>query len=713
MENIRQEFLKLTDSSTHKHIDTAIEYCKLQNPENKNIDNYLQTALEVGKICINDINLSDDTLIVAVLYFTLNRENINIDDINEKFSANIANILKGLLRIPDIQSAKLDMQAENFIKLLLTINPDINSILIKLAEVLNTLRNVHTKPVEMQKNIASIVSHLYAPMAHRLGLYAIKTEMEDLSMKYLNNTAYKEIAHKLARSKNEREAYIKAFIAPIQKELDKQKIKCQIKGRPKSISSIWKKIKTQGVDFEEVYDKFAIRIIIDSEGKNEKNDCWRVYSIITDWYKPNPNRLRDWISSPKLSGYESLHTTVIGPEQKWVEVQIRTERMDEIAEKGHAAHWKYKEKKEGSGSDWLAEIRKSLEQTDAEKDEEQAKNKALLYTDEIFLFTPKGDLRKAKFGHTVLDFAFSIHSDIGEKCTGAIINDKIVPIKHKLKNGDNIKILTAKNQKPRYEWLEIVQSGRAKSKIRKALKIDSYKDSELGKDIIKYKLSQLKIEFNDANVHKMCKYFDFKSYIDLYQAVGVGKLDISKLKKAFVKPEPELAKSDIDYNTDSEENTKKLIHSKDCLVIDDNLQSVDYQLSKCCNPIPGDEIFGFVTVSKGIKIHKTTCTNSKDMTSRYPYRIIKAVWKDNVELDNFMAKIKITGYDNVGASSEILQIIANDFNINIRSINTQVIKNNMFNAFVLMSISNKKQLYDLINRLQKINDVAEVVRVNL
>ncbi len=714
LEQIRQAFLKIGNDNDILNINQAIDYVKLKNTDNKSIKNELQTALDVGKICINEINLNSQSLIASILYFAIDHNNIDLQDIENNFDTQTANILKGLIKIPDIQSDKLNMQAENFIKLLLTINPDINSILVKLAGILHKLRKAEKQDENTKKDIASIVSKLYAPMAHRLGLYAIKTEMEDLSMKYLYAAEYQNIAQKLEQTKNNREAYIKSFITPLKKELDKQNIKCEIKGRPKAISSIWRKIKTQGVDFEEVYDKFAIRVIIDSKGKNEKTDCWRVYSIITDWYTPNPKRLRDWISSPKLSGYESLHTTVIGPEQKWVEVQIRTERMDEIAERGHAAHWKYKEKKEGSGSDWLSEIRKSLEQSDNnEKDEEQVKNKAILYTDEIFLFTPKGDLKQSKNGYTVLDFAFSIHSDIGEKCTGAIINNKIVPIKHLLKNGDNIKILTSKSQKPRYEWLEIVKSGRAKAKIRKALKLNSYKDSELGKDIIKYKLSQLKIEFNDATISKLCKYCGYKSYIDLYQAVGVGKLELSKIKKAFVELDKPDEKQDIEPEQHLPQDVKQLIRSKDLLVIEDNLQTVDYHMSKCCNPIPGDRIFGFVTVGKGIKIHKTNCSNAKDMTQRYPYRVIKAVWKDNIEVDNFFAKLKIIGYDNIGVGSEITQIIANDFKIDIRSMNTQVVKNNMFNAFIIIRINNKKQLYDLIHRLQKVNDVTEVIRVNL
>ncbi|MDF1548129.1 MAG: RelA/SpoT family protein [Bacteroidales bacterium] len=713
IENIHQAFLKLVKQENSEILKTCLQYVEIQNNNNEELLLELNKSFAVSKICINEINLDRTISIACILNYSLPRTLIKIDEIQEKFGARIANMILGLTKIPDIQLNKLNIQTENFIKLILTISPDITSILIKLAEMLHLLRELKNEEEEKQFPIASVISTLYAPIAHRLGLYAIKTEMEDLSMKYLHAEIYKEIAKKLEKTKDNRNSYIKSFIAPLKKELEKHKINCEIKGRPKSIHSIWNKMRTQGVDFEEVYDKFAIRVIIDSKPENEKTDCWRVYSIITDWYKPNPHRLRDWISSPKSSGYESLHTTVIGPEQRWVEVQIRTFRMDEIAEKGHAAHWKYKEKKEGSGADWLVEMREALEKPTQLTDIEHDKNKALLYTDEIFLFTPDGDLRKLRAGHTVLDFAFSIHSDIGETCTGAIVNDKIVSLKHCLKNGDHIKILTSKTQKPRYEWLEIVKSQRAKSKIKRALKSIDYKDSDIGKDILKHKLSQLKIIFNDVNINNLAEQLGYKSSVDLYQAVGSGKFELNKIKKAF---------AEISDETDKQKENKKaqtieisedtLITSTDFLIIENNLQTIDYQLAKCCNPIPGDDIFGFVTVSKGTKIHKRNCSNAKDMISRYPYRVIGAKWNTKSEMSKFMAHIRITGRDNIGVTNSITEIISKEFKLNLRGITIHPRKDNQFEGVIVTTVNSKKQLDDLINRLRRIEDIMSVTRIS-
>jgi guanosine-3',5'-bis(diphosphate) 3'-pyrophosphohydrolase len=713
IESITESFFKLSNNEINEEIRLAIEFAKQENSDLNLLNVKLSGAFIISKICIREINLDDAIVITCILYFTIPAEKIDLKKLDEVFGQRVKNILHGLIKTSDIQLGKLSIQAENFIKLLLTISPDITSILVKLAEMLYLIRNLKNEEVERQVKIASVVSALYAPIAHRLGLYSIKTEMEDLSMKYLHPKVYKDIAKKLEQTKAYRDKYIKSFIHPLKKELDKQKIKCEIKGRPKSIHSIWNKMRTQGVDFEEVYDKFAIRVIIDSEPENEKTDCWRVYSIITDWYKPNPHRLRDWISSPKSSGYESLHTTVIGPEQKWVEVQIRTVRMDEIAEKGHAAHWKYKEKKEGSGSDWLAQIREALEKPEQLTDDEHDKNKAMLYTDEIFLFTPDGDLKKSRTGYTVLDFAFSIHSDVGEMCTGAIVNDKIVSIKQELKNGDHIKILTTKNQKPRYEWLEIVKSQRAKAKIKRVLKSTNYKDSELGKDIVKHKLSQLKIEFNDVNINKLSEQLAFKTSLELYQAAGSGKFDITRIKKAFAEIDAQTEKAkENKEQSNIEVSEDNLVESKDFLIIENNLQTIDYQMAKCCNPIPGDEIFGFVTVSKGTKIHKRNCSNAKDMISRFPYRVIKAKWNNEAEMSKFMVQLRIIGRDNIGVTASITEIISKEFKLNLRGITIHPRKDNMFEGIIVTTVHNKKQLDDLINRLKRVEDVTNVMRIS-
>ncbi len=675
--------------------------------------NKLNRAIELAKISVWEINLGRIAIISTFVYVFSDNEHYNDEEIGLFFGEEVEKIVSGLIKIPVIQLDKLSIQTEKFINLLLTISTDVRSILIKLAEMLFRLRNLKDSNTQEQIKTASEISVLYAPIAHRLGLYAIKTEMEDLSMKYLHTKTYKDIAKKLEATKAARNNYIEQFIAPLKEELLKQNIQCEIKGRPKSIFSIWNKMKKQGVEFDEVYDKFAIRVIIDTDLSQEKAKCWQVYSIITDKYIPNPRRLRDWISAPKASGYESLHTTVIGPEEKWVEVQIRTRRMDEIAEKGQAAHWKYKENKAGQGkSDWLGKIREVLEKPEKSFQQENNEDKAKLYTDEIFVFTPDGDLKRLHRGHTVLDFAFSIHTSIGEKCTGAIVNGRIENIRHVLKNGDEVKVLTSKNQKPKYEWLEIVKSPRARAKIKRVIKAEAYKDLDFGKEAVKQKLAQLKIGFNDININQLVNYFGFKSTLDFYQAVGEGKLDIHKIKKAFV----EISEKEHEEKHESESELRifsKAVNptrSDDFLIIENSLQTIDYHLAKCCNPIPGDEIFGFVTVSKGTKIHKKTCPNAKDMFTRFPYRIVEAKWNTERETGEFNVQLFISGKDKVGMINTITQIIAKEFKLNLRAITIHPRKDNLFEGVIITSVNNSKQLNNLIDRLKKIEDVYEVKR---
>ncbi len=686
----------------------------IEDFKTKPVVNKLETAVEISRISINEINLSSITIIAVFLYVFTQNKLFEKEKVEEIFGKEITGIVLGLTKIPVIQLDKLSIQTEKFINLLLTISTDVRSILIKLAEMLYYLRNLKNAHRNEQIKTASEISVLYAPIAHRLGLYALKTEMEDLSMKYLHPDIYKDIARKLEATKASRNQYIEQFISPLKKELAKQAVNCEIKGRPKSIYSIWNKMKKQGVEFDEVYDKFAIRVIIDTELSQEKAKCWQVYSIITDKYVPNPRRLRDWISAPKASGYESLHTTVIGPEEKWVEVQIRTRRMDEIAEKGQAAHWKYKENKAGQAkSDWLGKIREILEKPD--KSFQQSSNeedKAKLYTDEIFVFTPNGDLKRLHKGYTVLDFAFSIHTNIGEKCTGAIVNGKIENIRHVLKNGDEVKILTSKNQKPKYEWLDIVKSPRARAKIKRVIKAEAYKDLDAGKEAVKQKLSQLKIDFNDIHINKLVIYFGFKTTLDFYQAVGEGKLDIHKIKKAFAEIYEKENEEQVEEQSELRILNKKIDkqNQQDYLIIENNLQTIDYHLAKCCNPIPGDEIFGFITVSKGTKIHKKTCPNAKDMHTRFPYRIVEAKWNTEHETGEFNVQIHINGKDKVGIVSTITEIIAKEFKLNMRALTIHPRKNNLFEGIIITSVNNSKQLNNLIERLKKIEDVYEVKR---
>jgi len=687
----------------------------INKTDNINEVECLEKALNIAEIGRMEMNSGISFIISCILYYCINSEQISKLEILKEYNEEVADIIIGLQKTPNIELEKLNIQTENFIKLMLTISKDIRSILIKIAEHLYLIRNLKTESLSKQKKTATEISVLYAPIAHRLGLYSIKSEMEDLSMKYIHPQVYREIAKKLEKTKANRNKYIEQFISPLQKELKRYKIKCDIKGRPKSIYSIWNKMSKQDVNFEEVYDIFAIRIIIDSTVGSEKDKCWKVYSIITGSYKPNPNRLRDWISSPKASGYESLHTTVTGPEEKWVEVQIRTKRMDEIAEKGHAAHWKYKEKKEDKNkADWLSKMREALENKDDNNTNKSEKHKASLYSNEIFVFTPMGDLKKIKKGNSVLDFAFSIHSNIGETCTGAIVNDKIVTIKHILKNGDKVKILNSKKQKPKYEWLKIAQSAKARAKIKRVMKLVTHQDSALGKELVKQKILQLKLEFNDLNIKALYVFFKYKSDLDFYQDVGSGKFDIHKIKKAFTEiselknenNEKENAESKLKDITDVNYNA-----NKDHLIIVNNLNTIDYSLAKCCSPIPGDQVFGFITVSKGTRIHKKTCPNAEDMHTKYPYRIIKAKWNINAEQNKLRTQIRIIGKDKIGISNSIMEIISKEFKLNIRALNIQPRKNDMFEGILVTDIQNIKQLDNLITRLKKIEDIFEVNRI--
>jgi GTP pyrophosphokinase len=711
IEHFKNEFLKLSKIEDHESVINLINYL-VDDLEEKYLIKAFEDSLVVSKICINEINLEPSILISCILLYCIDYSKITQQELIDKVGQQHIEIIHELHKVPDIKPDKLNIQAENFIKLIITIIPDLRVILFKLAIMLFKLRNLKNENQEIRFQTATIIRSLYAPIAHRLGLYAIKTEMEDLTMKYLHPETYQDISKKLEKTKEKRNRYIDEFIAPIKKELAKQKIKCEIKGRPKSINSIWNKMRSQGVEFEEVYDQFAIRVIIDCKLENEKTDCWRVYSVITDWYKPNPLRLRDWISSPKSSGYESLHTTVIGPDQKWVEVQIRSVRMDEIAEKGQAAHWKYKEKKADQESDWMLKVRTALEKPDTEEDKEHDKNKAMLYTDEIFVFTPEGDLRKLHIGYTVLDFAFSIHSNIGETCTGAIVNNKFVSIKNELKNGDHVKILTAKTQRPRQEWIEIVKSQKAKNKIKRFLKSIDYKDSDEGKDLLKNKLSQLKLEYNEENVKKLSDYFGFKSSLDLYQSIGSGKIEIPKIKKAFAdialqeeKQKEETGPMDLEIT-----DFVKKASNHDFLIIENNLQTIDYQIAKCCNPIPGDDIFGFITVSKGTRIHKKSCSNALDMITRYPYRVIKARWNKDAEDSKFVVQIRVTGRDNIGVTNSITQILANEFKLSLRALTIHPRKENTFEGIIVTTVNDKKQLDELISRLKRVDDIISAER---
>jgi len=662
----------------------------------------------IAEIAVNEIHLAGKALCSIFLY----KWNIEEDNISEFFHPKVAQIVEGIHRLGRIDKSNLAFNQENFIKLILTQADDVRAILIDLAEKMYYTREIKNASAEDQTEICKEISNLYAPIAHRLGLYNIKTEMEETALKYLHNDIYKTIAQKLAETKASRETYIKKFISPIEKKLKDTDLKYTIKGRPKSIHSIWNKIKNNKVQFEQVYDLFAIRIIIDSKNaEREKPDCWNVYSIVSDIYRPNPQRLRDWISAPKSSGYESLHTTVIGPEGKWVEVQIRTNRMDEVAEKGPAAHWRYKEGKNAVGStSWLANIRDTLESKKADAFEKEHTAKIDLYTDEIFIFTPTGDLRRLRANSTILDFAYEIHTKVGSSCIGGKVNGKIMPIKQVLQNGDRVEILTSKTQSPKQNWLSFVQSSKAKQRIKKYLKENENKEHEEGKEILIRKLNQIKIKFNDHSVFKLIKYYKLKDAYELYQMVLNDKVDFSELKSVFTEEKPSTHKPEqINSKKISEKYNKEPSKGEDYLVIDHNLDNVEYKLSPCCNPIKGDDIFGFVSASQGIKIHRVNCPNAAEMLNRFPYRVISAKWKSEAENTQFLAGLRVTGSDEIGIINTITELISRDLSINMRNLNVES-NDGVFEGKIIVFVQDNQHLDSLLKKIRTLKGVHSASR---
>ncbi|RLD60964.1 MAG: RelA/SpoT family protein [Bacteroidetes bacterium] len=610
-------------------LDIAIDAHK--NIRRNNREPYILHLISVAQIVVEEIGLSTTSIICSLLYDVVKEKSITIEELEIKFGKSVSYIIKGLIKISKLNTEKIPLHAENFISLLLSFTDDVRVVLIELANNLYCLRNYEAYSDSEQKQILIETINLYAPIAHRLGLYNIKTELEDLSMKYTEPETYKTILNKLKETKSKREKYVKTFIEPIDKELKQLGYDCEIKGRSKSVYSIWKKMKKQGVPFEEVYDIFAIRIIINNS-KDEKADCWNIYSIITNYYQPNTERLRDWISVPKSNGYEALHTTVAATENMWIEVQIRTRRMDDIAEKGLAAHWKYKESsKNQAHDDWLKKVRDIISTKKIATIDKSNK-----YSSDVYLFTPNGDIKKLKAGATVLDFAYAVHSNVGDTCTGAKVNDKIVPIKHILSNGDRVEILTSKRQTPKIDWLSFAISTRAKNKIKRAIREIDYQDAEEGKDILKRKFKHLKIDFNDENVYKLVNHFKFKNILELYQNVGSNRIDFIQIKEFFnlleTKELRKIEKKTIEKESQEEQQLDKYLFS------DKDFDKIDFSLANCCKPKSGDKIFGFVTVNKGITIHKKNCPNASYMIKNFPYRIIKIKWskkgKNNIEVIN-------------------------------------------------------------------------------
>jgi GTP diphosphokinase / guanosine-3',5'-bis(diphosphate) 3'-diphosphatase len=672
-------------------------------------------VLEKALILVNELNLSVDPVLAIILKEINSSGSVNEQTIEELFGKAVVNLIAGLEKIDRLDTSKFTSNAENFIRLLLTLSDDIRVILIRLGQRLFDIRHIGDLPPEKQKQAIGEASLIYVPIAHRVGLYRLKTEMEDRVMKFSEPEIYSSIEEKILATQKERDRYTTDFIKPIESRLKENGFDCEIKSRIKSVPSIHRKMMAQKVEFEKVYDLFAIRIILNNTVENEKSDCWKVYSLVTDIYTPNPRRMRDWISFPKSTGYESLHATVIGPGGRWVEVQIRTCRMDDIAEKSIAAHWKYKTGgAKGANTEFYASIREMLENPEKASSTKLANpEKRALYSDEIFIFTPQGDLKRLKAGYTVLDFAYEIHTEIGSTCTGAIVNGVMVPLKHVLNNGDTVKILTSRSQRPHRAWLDFVQSPRVIARIKHDLKMETYKEAEWGKEIIRNKVIQMGLEFNDTVLNRLIAYFSCENNLDLYQRFGEGKLDALKIKKALSEPEPKTVAAETPKEESFPQKVSEVLTGKqDFIVIDKNINSIHYQFARCCSPIPGDKIFAFVSIYHGVKIHKTNCSNARELITRYPYRILEARWKELETVKTFTANLSVTGAFDEKIVNVLTQFLVNDLKINIRSSRLQVKPGQTFSWEIGIQVGAKIQLDDVIQRLKKRKEVTNVKRVS-
>jgi guanosine-3',5'-bis(diphosphate) 3'-pyrophosphohydrolase len=670
----------------------------------------VHSTLETAEIAVKEIGLGNTSIISIFLHRASLYHPFSANDINKEYNSSVAVIFSGLEKISYIGSGSHPSDAENLRKLLLNLARDVRVILICIAQQLQLMRKMDKIPRELQIRLASDASYLYSPLAHRLGLYMIKSEMDDLFLKYTERKTYDFITRKLAETMKERNHFIKEFIGPVQEVLQANGFSFEIKGRPKSIYSIWNKMKKKEMEFEDIYDLFAIRIILNSDVTNEKSDCWKVYSLVTDIYQPNPSRLRDWISVPKTNGYESLHTTVIGPEGRWVEVQIRTTRMNEIAEKGFAAHWKYKGLEGEKGLDeWLNKVREILETPQADAIEFIDDFKLSLYSKEIFVFTPKGELRKFPSGSTVLDFAYDIHSDVGSSCTGAKVNGKNVPIRHVLQNGDRIEIQTSKNQTPKLDWLNFVVTSKAKTKIRQKLNEEKFKEAENGKEILKRRFKNWKIPYTDDIIRVLLKKFKLKNAQDFYYLISTEKIELGDIKDFIIEVGQQQEEVPVIADERPVETEKKHKTGEDFLIIDDRVSNIDYKFSKCCSPVFGDDIFGFITVSDGIKIHRTNCPNAAQLLSKYGYRVVKARWNKSDGTTSFPAEIKISGEDIPGMLNNISDVISREFKIALRSISLDT-ENGVFQGKLKLMVLDIKHLDSLIARLNKIKGVYSVKR---
>lgn len=693
-----------------KAFDVAVEAHKDQR--RKSGEAYIFHPIAVAKIVASEIGLGPTSIAAALMHDVVEDTDITVEDIERMFNPKIAKIVEGLTKISRMEpDPDISLQAENYRKMLLTLNDDVRVILIKIADRLHNMQTMNSMAAYKQAKIASETLYIYAPLAHRLGLFNIKTKLEDLGLEYTEPDVYHDILSKTKESKEEQNAYIESITSVLNEALAKEDVSFTIKGRPKSIYSIRRKMKAQGVTFDQVYDKFAIRIIYNSTPADEKFIAWKIYSIVTDHYRPSPSRLRDWISSPKSTGYEALHITVMGPKGRWVEVQIRSERMDEIAEKGYAAHYKYKQgvTEENSLDKWLNLLKEALENSEANAVDFVEDFKLNLYAKEIYIFTPKGEIKSLPKGATALDFAFSIHTDIGIKTRGTKVNGKLVPLNYELNSGDQVEIITSANQKPSSHWLEFVTTARAKNKIKNALNEDVKQISEDGKEVLTRKLKHLKITLDEKTVNDLVNFFKLKTSQDLFYRVGSGKIENQQLKE-FATHKNSNAFMNFFKKSIRKEAPGVVAETKlDSLVFGKNDEKLDYKLASCCNPIPGDQVFGFVTINEGIKVHKIDCPNAISLQSNYAYRILPAKWIDS-SVQEFNASLMIKGIDGLGLTNELTRVISNQMNVNIQSISLSS-NAGIFNGQITVIVPNNQVLNRLIENIQGIDGVEKITRI--
>ncbi len=699
-----------------KAFDVAVDAHKDQR--RKSGEAYIFHPIAVAKIVASEIGLGATAIAAALMHDVVEDSEYTVEIIERMFNPKIAKLVEGLTKISKvIPDQEISIQAENFRKMLLTLNDDVRVILIKLADRLHNMQTMASMVPYKQAKIASETLYIYAPLAHRLGLYNIKTQLEDLGLKYTEPEVYQEILSKMKESKQEQEAYIEQIANVLKQSLEEEKIEYTLKGRPKSIYSIRRKMLVQGVTFDEVYDKYALRIVYKSTPHDEKFLAWKIYSIVTDHYRPSPSRLRDWISSPKSTGYEALHITVMGPKGRWVEIQVRSERMDEIAEKGYAAHYKYKQgsTEENTLDAWLNLLREALENASSNAVDFVEDFKLNLYAKEIYIFTPKGEIKSLPKGATALDFAFSIHSEIGVKTRGTRVNGKLVPLNHELKSGDQVEVITSVNQKPNAQWLDFVTTSRAKTKIKNVLNENTKKIAEDGKEILARKLRHLKLTLNESTINDLVNFFKLKTSLDLFYKVGIGSINNQQLKdfasqksntlinffKSKIKRSPSIVPTEIQNN--------ELSKNYDLLVFGVNQDKLNYKLSNCCNPIPGDEVFGFLTINDGIKVHRKDCPNAISMQSNYAYRIIPAKWIDSTQ-EEFKAILYITGMDILGLTNELTRVISNVMTVNIQSISLST-EAGIFKGQVSVIVPNNTVLKDLISKIKNVDGIDKITRV--